>query len=104
MNFNTRHRAKDLKPLQSGDAVWLPEFKSEGKVVEEKQRHFYTAKSTDGAYRRNCRHLIPLPAPTCTTEGNDLRDKTKSPSPIQQNVHNSSMPSQADSQVYYCLY
>ena len=25
VNFNTRHHAKDLKPFQSGDAVWLPE-------------------------------------------------------------------------------
>ena len=44
VNFNTRHYEKDLKPLQSGDAVWLPEFKSEWKVVEEKQLRSYTVQ------------------------------------------------------------
>ena len=63
---------KKLKLLQSGDAVWLPEFKSK-KVVEEKQPCSYTVQSTDGAYGRNCQHLILLPTPT--TEGNDSRDK-----------------------------
>ena len=96
MNFNTGHCAKDLKPLQSGDEVWLREFKSEGKVVEERQPCSYTVRLTDGVYGRNRRHLIPLPTPT--TEGNDSRDRTKSPLPIPQNVQDSSMPSQAKSQ------
>ena len=96
MNFNTRYRAKDLKPLQSSAVVWLPEFKSEGKVAEKKEPRSCTVQSTNGAYRRNSRHLIPLPAPT--TEGNDSRDRTKSPSPIPQKVQDSSIPSQAKSQ------
>ena len=33
-NFDSRHKARELQPLQPGDTVWIPENKSNGAIVE----------------------------------------------------------------------
>ncbi len=62
-NFDHHHRATDLKPLQAGGHVWIPDKQAEGTVVEETNPRSYVVKTPSGTYRRNRRHLIPLPQP-----------------------------------------
>ena len=62
-NFDSRHGARELQPLQPGDTVWIPENKSEGTVVEQSNPRSYTVRVQDGTIRRNRRNLIVLPDP-----------------------------------------
>ena len=57
-NFDTRHRARSLSPLQTGDAVWVADNEKSGTVVEESAPCSYLVATPDGTYRRNRRHLI----------------------------------------------
>ena len=60
-NFDRHHRATDLKPLQTGASVWIPDNSSEGTVVGETNPRSYVVQTPSGTYRRNRRQLIPLP-------------------------------------------
>ena len=60
-NFDKRHRASELTPLQSGDCVWIPDTESEGTVTGETNPRSYTVRTPSGSLRRNRRHLISLP-------------------------------------------
>ena len=62
-NFDSRHKVKDLQPLQPGDTVWIPESKSEGTIVEQSDPRSYTVRVQNGTIRRNRRDLIVLPDP-----------------------------------------
>ena len=62
-NFDSRHKAKDLQPLQPGDTVWIPESKSEGTIVEQSDPRSYTVRVQNGTIWRNWRDLIVLPDP-----------------------------------------
>ena len=60
-NFDRRHRATDLKPLQSGDTVWIQGSNSGGRVIETSNPRSYVVRTPDGtSVRRNRRHLIPI--------------------------------------------
>ena len=72
-NFDSRHKVKDLQPLQPGDTVWIPESKSEGTIVEQSDPRSYTVRVQNGTIRRNRRDLIVLP------------DSQESVSPQEQN-------------------
>ena len=52
-NFDRRHGAKDLKEMQPGDTVWLPENRSKGTVIEQSNTRSYTVRVQDGTIRRN---------------------------------------------------
>ena len=60
-NFDNRHKARELQPLQPGDTVWIPENKSNGIVVEQSNTRSYTVRTQDGTIRRNRRDLIVMP-------------------------------------------
>ena len=60
-NFDKRHRASELTPLQPGDCVWIPDTESEGTVTGETNPRTYTVRTPSGSLRRNRRHLISLP-------------------------------------------
>ena len=80
-NFNHHHRAVDLKPLQAGDNVWIPDTSSEGTVVTETNPRSYVVQTPDGIYRRNRRHLLLLPQPVTNdtnTGGNTQVNPTES--------------------------
>ena len=62
-NFDSRHKVRDLQPLQPGDTVWIPENKSEGTIVEQSDPRSYTVRVQNGTIRRNRRDLIVLPDP-----------------------------------------
>ena len=60
-NFDKRHRALELTPLQPGDCVWIPDTESEGTVTGETNPRSYTVRTPSGSLRKNRRHLISLP-------------------------------------------
>ena len=51
-NFDSRHRARDLPRLETGDTVWIPDRNSSGVVVEERSHIIVTTDC------RNRQHLI----------------------------------------------
>ena len=57
-NFDKRHGAKNLKPLNPGDMVWIPEREAGGTVEKESNTRSYTVRTGDGMLRRNRRNLI----------------------------------------------
>ena len=61
-NYNTRHGAKDLPPLQPGDSVWIRDMKRPGEVIgKHRQPRSYDIATQQGSIRRNRSALIPLP-------------------------------------------
>ena len=70
LNFDSRHRAADLKSLAPGDCVWLPDQQSAGRVVAENAPRSCDVKTPAGQYRRNRRHVIPLPVTKPSIEDN----------------------------------
>ena len=92
-NFDTRHRAKNLKPLQSGENVWIPDNNSHGIVVEMRNPRSYVVSTSEGGMlRRNRRHLVPVPlqdnssseSPPCPTVAH--QEEPSSPSTDSENV------------------
>ena len=61
-SFDSHHGVIDLKPLNPGENVWLPDQRNAGQVIGEDTPHSYNVETFTGVYRRNRRHIIPLPA------------------------------------------
>ena len=59
-NFDQRHRARELLPLNPGDEVWIPDMKEKGRVISETQPRSYTVETPTRILRRNRRHLNTL--------------------------------------------
>ena len=59
-NFNNRHRARQLKALQTGDQVWIPEFQQQATVLREVAPRSYLVQTPRGRMRRNRQHLTLL--------------------------------------------
>ena len=76
-NFNKHHRASPLKLLKPGDLVYIPDNERQGTIIEESSTRSYTVQTPEGTYRRNRRHLVPLP----TTE-NDTEAEANDPPDI----------------------
>ena len=57
-NFDSRHKARELQPLQPGDTVWIPENKSNGTIVEQSNPRSYTVRVQDGTIRRTDAYQI----------------------------------------------
>ena len=75
-NYNKHHRASPHKSLKSGDLVYIPDNAREGTIVEESSTRSYIVETPEGTYRRNRRHLVPLP-----TTLNSERNSINAPSP-----------------------
>ena len=60
-NFNNHHQARQLRPHHTGEHVYIPDNASEGTVVEEPSPRLYVVQTPNGTYKRNRRHLFPLP-------------------------------------------
>ena len=60
-DHDTRHRARTLPPLSTGNLVWLPDRQSEARVEDEVGPESFEVATSDGIYRRNRRDLIRLP-------------------------------------------
>ena len=57
-NFNRRHRAKTLIPIQTGEKVWIRDLDREATVVESDGNRSYTLDTPKGTVRRNRRALV----------------------------------------------
>ena len=60
-NFNNRHRAKDLQPLERGEKVWIRDNEEQAVVTDALPNRSYLVETPHGAYRRNRRDLIAVP-------------------------------------------
>jgi transposase InsO family protein len=61
-DFDSRHGARELPPLQPGDRVWIPARQTEGEVQREVAPQSYEVEQDEGSLRRNRRDLIRLPS------------------------------------------
>ena len=53
-NYNRRHGARDLEPLNPGQSVWIPDRQEEAHVLQEAGTRSYEVQTSDGGvYRRN---------------------------------------------------
>ena len=77
-NFNNYHWARQLKPLQTGEHVYIPDNSSECTVTEESLTHSYVVQTPGGNYRRNHRHLLPLP-PDYVFQNNNTTTENHTP-------------------------
>ena len=54
--------------------VYIPDNEREGTIIEESSTRSYTMQTPEGIYRRNSKHLIPLPTTENNMEANDPPD------------------------------
>lgn len=88
-DFNKRHRKRQLKPLKTGDQVWIPELYQQATVLHEVAARPYLIQTPRGRIRRNWQQLtfldttestFPRPATVILTSSNDSPHH-KSPPP-----------------------
>ena len=83
-NYDWRHDPKELKGLQPGDIVWIPENKQEGTVMEKNNTRSYMVRVQDGTIRRNRRDLVALP--DTSVEEESSQESELPPQPDQHNT------------------
>ena len=52
-DYDHCHAARDLPELKPGDAVWIPEFKETGRVLDEVQPRSYMVQTSTRVIQRN---------------------------------------------------
>ena len=62
VNFNRRHRARDLSPALPGDLVWIPDRREQETMGDEMDPRSYEVETPIGTFRRNRRDIIHLSA------------------------------------------
>ena len=67
-NFDQRHEAKLLTPLQEGETVWISDHNCVGKVTGKVGPHSYQVETRFGSLRCNRCHLITLPKESARVE------------------------------------
>jgi len=68
--FDRRHRANSLDPLEPGDTVWIPDRGASGVVVDQAAPRSYNVETSSGELRRNRRHLNSMTNPGSSDEAN----------------------------------
>ena len=83
-NFDSRHDARELKPLSPGDTVWIAERDASGTVVrQENSPRSYTVRERDGGtLQRNRRDLVIMPRPA---EPEQQQEAESSPNETDRN-------------------
>ena len=85
-NFDKRHRVKNLKQLNPGDIVWIPEHEAGGTVVRESNTRSYVVQTDNGTFRRNRRDLILMPDGTGTPSRGAENDQSDLDPPAETGV------------------
>ena len=63
-NFNTRHRARNLEPLDPGQPVWITGRRDSGVVIQPAETpRSYLVSTPTGTVRRNRQQLTLIPVP-----------------------------------------
>ena len=73
-NFNKYHHASPLKLLRSSDMVYIPDNEREGTEIQESSTRSYTVQTLESIYRRDRRHLVPLPTAENNSQAIDPLD------------------------------
>ena len=60
-NYDLRHKAQELTPLNSGDKVYVPQLDTTATVDKELPDRSYIVSTPNMQFRRNRRHLNSLP-------------------------------------------
>ena len=60
-NFNWRHRAKDLPPLDIGDNVWIRDLDRDAEVISHYNNRSYRLNTPVGTVLRNRTALVHTP-------------------------------------------
>ncbi|XP_037504872.2 uncharacterized protein LOC119379642 [Rhipicephalus sanguineus] len=64
-DFDRRHAAQDLRPLEEGEKVWIRDTDCAGTVLSPAQRpRSYVVHADAGALVRNRRYLVPQQSPS----------------------------------------
>ena len=82
-DFDSRHRARELSPLEPGDRVWVSERGSEAEVREEVSPRSYVIEAEGGTLRRNRQNLTRLPNSE-TVDSSQVCDRNAEP--IEQSI------------------
>ncbi|KAM7293291.1 uncharacterized protein ISCGN_026421 [Ixodes scapularis] len=79
-DFNRRHAAKELRPLATGEDVWVTDVQCGAKVLSEAQRpRSYVVETPRGVLQRNRKHLVPYKPPVAPVpEPPDRRESDES--------------------------
>lgn len=71
-NFDKRHGARPLKPIEEGEKVWITDQKTNGLVkTTAGPPRSYIVKTSRGEVRRNRFHLIPMEMPVGNAQAAD---------------------------------
>ena len=78
-DYDRRHAARDLPELQPGDAVWIPEFKETGRVLDGVQPRSYVVQTPTIVIQRNRRQMnlterTPIPSEPPEPKGKDTTE------------------------------
>lgn len=81
VNYNKKHRARDLSEFTPSDAVWVTDLRAYGKIVRPTgEPRSYLVETDRGMFRRNRWHLIN--APYC----NSSKIETTSHAPVDSSA------------------
>ena len=93
LNFNQRHAARELPPLQPGDPVWIRDMKRSGEVVAASSSpRSCIIKTQKGTVRRNRTAIVSTPAaepnaqPATAATPLQSPELQTPPTPMQQRV------------------
>ncbi|KAE8737488.1 hypothetical protein FOCC_FOCC017048 [Frankliniella occidentalis] len=80
-HFDRRHRARELRPLVSGERVWVRDTKANGVVVRRRPepRSYDVQVEGHGVLRRNRAFLTPLQCATDEADESDPDDAERPP-------------------------
>ena len=86
VNFDQRHRARDLSSALPGNLVWIPDRKEQGTVGDEIAPRSYEVETSSGTFRRSRRDIIHFPAEDILTgrpesHGSDSEEMTSEDRP-----------------------
>ena len=91
-NYDTRHRARELSPINPGDTVVIKDMKTEGTVVKpaDNAPRSHVIATPKGEVRRNRRHLNKLPEQTESTSQKPNDDHVAPTSPARDTAQSHS--------------
>ena len=61
LNYNLRHGVTTLVPLPTGSLVFVTDRQESGVIISKPANRSYIVATPNGEYRRNRRHINPLP-------------------------------------------
>lgn len=70
-NYDKHHLARQLSPLPAGSPVFLPDRQQPGNIVCQPACRSYIVSTPSGEFRRNRRHINPLPLTESSAADNE---------------------------------